>query len=153
MFRFVIIFCLPILIACTENNAPKTSIWEVAGSKIERIERVSAIIAKHKALPTAILDAHFVEEQIGDGFLGPSDFRSFFRIKVPPKDVPLWQKIFTPLGEAAEYNAPNRANWWITRDNFGSLKFYKPGILTGRANGWIGVSRQTGNIYIFTFTM
>lgn len=153
MYRFVIIVCLFMLIACSGGNAPKTSVREVTGSRIERVAAVSAIITKYKAPPTAILDAHFVEEQIGDGVLGPSDFRAFYLINVAPKDVSHWTKVFAPLGETAEYDAPAQTNWWIARDTFGSLQFYKPDILTGRVNGWIGVSQQTGNIYIFTFTM
>lgn len=153
MYRFFIIVYLFILIACSEGNAPKISVHEVTGSKMERVADVSAIIAKYKAPPTAILDAHFVEEQTGDGVLGPSDFRAFYFINVEPKDVSYWTKFFAPLGKTPEYNAPAQANWWIARDTFDSLQFYKPDILTGRVNGWIGVSHQTGNIYIFTFTM
>jgi|ERR1041384_3619123 hypothetical protein len=154
MFRFAIIVCLFVLTACSKSSAPKSSVHEVTGSSTERVAGVSAIITKHKAPPTAILDAHFVEEQTGDGVLGPPDFRAFYCIEVAPQDVLQWMQILTPLGAAAEYDAPSQPrDWWIARDTFASLQFYKPDILTGRVHGWIGVAQRTGRMYIFTFTM
>jgi hypothetical protein len=154
MFRFTLIVCLLALTACSKNSAPRRSIHEVTGSSTERIAGVTAVITTHKVPPTAILDAHFVEEQTGDNVLGPSDFQAFYFLEVAPGDVSQWTQILTPLGTAAEYAAPAQPrDWWIARDSFASLQFYKPNILTGRIHGWIGVSQQTGRIYIFTFTM
>jgi hypothetical protein len=154
MFRFVIVTCLLALAACSPTNAPKTSLHEVTGSSSERVAAVSAIITKHKAPPTAILDARFLEEQTGDGNLGPSDFRTFYFVEVAPQDVARWTDVLTPLSGMAEYDAPAQPReWWIARDAFASLQFYRPDSLTGRSHGWIGVSPQTGRIYIFTFTM
>ena len=154
MFRFAIIACVFALTACSRSSAPKTSVYESTGTSVQRVSDVSAIIAKHKAPPTAILDAHFVEEQTGDGVLGPSDFRTFYFLAVAPQDVSQWTQILAPLGATAEYDVPAQPrDWWIARDSFASLQFYKPSTLTGRSLGWIGVSQQTGRIYIFTFTM
>jgi hypothetical protein len=154
MFRFATIICLCALTACSKSSAPKNSVYEVTGSSIERVARVSAIITKHKAAPTAIVDARFLEEQTGDGIFGPSDFRAFYFVQVAPQELSKWTEILTPLGAAAEYTAPSQpCDWWIAHDTFASLQFYKPDILTGRVHGWIGVSQQTGRIYIFTFTM
>jgi hypothetical protein len=153
MLRFAIIVCLFAVTACSGSSPPKTFVNEVAGST-ERITSISIILTKHKALPTAILDAHFIEEQIGDGFLGPSDFRAFYSIEVAPQKVLQWTQVLTPLGAIAEYDSPMQPHdWWIARESFASLQFYKPDILTGRIHGWIGVSQETGRIYIFTFTM
>src|SRR5688572_28915964 len=105
MFRFAIIVCLLALTACSKSSAPKNSLHEITGSNAQRVAGVSAIITKHKAPPTAILDAHFVEEQTGDGSLGPSDFRAFYFIEVTPQDISQWTQIITPLGTAAAYNA------------------------------------------------
>jgi hypothetical protein len=148
--------CLALLAltACSRSSTPKPTVREVTGSSDDRIARVSAIIAKHKTPPTAILDAHFVREQTGDGVLGPSDFRTFYLVEVAPQDVSRWTQALTPLGGVAEYNAPAQSrDWWIAHDAFRSLQFYKPDPLTGRVHGWIGVSPETGRIYIFTFTM
>jgi hypothetical protein len=152
--KLVSIVCLFALTACAGSSAPKTSTHEVTGSLTERVAGVSAIIAKHQKPPIPILDAYFVEEQVGDGMLGPSDFRAFYRVEVAPQDVGQWTKILTPISGEADYAAPTHPrDWWISRDAFGSLQFYNPVTLTGRDHGWIGVSQQTGRIYIFTFTM
>jgi hypothetical protein len=154
MFRFAIIVCLLAIAACSKTSPLKSSAYEVTGSSTERIASVLAIVTKHQAPPTDLLDAHFLEEQIGDDVFGPSDFRGFYLIKVAPQDISRWMQIFKPLEEKAEYAAPVQPrDWWITRDTFTSLQFYKPDILTGAVHGWIGVSQQTGCIYIFTFTM
>ena len=59
----------------------------------------------------------------------------------------------TSIEKIPEYDAPSQQYvWWITRDTFTSLDFYKPDVLTGRIHGWIGVSRQTGRIYIYAYT-
>lgn len=154
MLKYVIITFLFALSACSQNNVPKSSVHEVTGSSKEQVDTVVAMIARHQAPPTAILDAHFVEEQAGDGVLGPSDYRAFYFVAVAPQDVSRWTEMLTPLGEIAKYDAPAQLrDWWVSRDGFSSLRFYKPDILTGRIHGWIGVSQQTGHIYIFTFTM
>lgn len=154
MLRFATFTCLFVLAACSRSGAPKTSAHEVAGSSAERVAAVSAIITKHKAPPTAILDAQFLEEQTGDGCLGPSDFETFYFIDVAQQDVANWTDALTPLAGTPEYDAPDQPrDWWIARDAFASLRFYKPDTLTGRVHGWIGVSQQTGRIYIYTFTM
>jgi len=155
MLKVAITACLFVFAACDDRSrAPKRSTYEVEGSSSERVSRVSAILEKHRSPPTAILDAHFVEERLGDGVLGPSDFRSFYLVQVMPQDVELWTKILTPLVVAAEYDGPSQPRaWWITRDAYASLQFYQPDPLTGRIHGWIGASQQTGRIYVFTFTM
>jgi hypothetical protein len=137
-------------------NSTQSQVFEVTGNQDRRIARVSAILAKHIVLPTAILDAHFIQEQIGDGYLGPSDFRSFSAVKIAPKDIGKWSKLLklTSIAKKTEYAQPRLArNWWISSADFGSLQFYEPRALTGRSNGWIGIDRQTGVMYIFSFTM
>ena len=154
MYKRILIVCLLALTTCSKSRAPKSSVDEVNGNITERVARISAIIAKHKAPPTAILDAQFLEEQSGDGVLGPSDFRAFYFVEVSPQEVSRWTQILTPLEMKGEYAEPAQPHdWWISRDAFASLEFYKPDILTGRVFGWMGVSKQTGRIYIFTFTM
>jgi hypothetical protein len=154
MLRFVIIISVFALTACRSGGVPKTLVHELTGDHTQRVAGISAILTQYKAPPTAILDAHFVEEQIGDGNLGPSDFRSFYYLEVAPQDIARWTQLLTPLTAMAEYASPTQPrDWWIARDRFTSLKFYKPNTLTGRGHGWIGISQQTGRIYIFTFTM
>ncbi|NJR60557.1 MAG: hypothetical protein HC769_17980 [Cyanobacteria bacterium CRU_2_1] len=59
----------------------------------------------------------------------------------------------TPLQQVPEYAAPPQLrDWWISPDAFTTLQFYEPTSLTGRSTGWIGISHETGKIYIFSFT-
>ncbi len=155
MFRVSIALLLFTLTACGQNSRrpPKTSVYEVTGNRIERVAGVMDILNKSKQPPTTILDARFIEEKIGDGVLGPSDFQAFYFIEVTPKDIEQWTDILTPVTETVRYAQPRRTyDWWISRSDFDSLKFYKPDILTSRLNGWVGVDQQIGRIYIFTFT-
>lgn len=154
MLRGILAICGMALTACSRSSAPKSSVREVTGTAVERVAGVTAIFAKHKAPPTAMADAHFLEEQIGDGVLGPSDYRAFYAIQVAPQDVTKWMSMLAPLGEPAEYAQPAQScAWWVSREEFTSLEFFKTENLTGRHHGWIGVSPQTGQIFIFTFTM
>jgi hypothetical protein len=84
-------------------TSTQPQVFEVTGNQDRRIARVSAILAKHIVLPTAILDAHFIEEQIGDGYLGPSDFRSFSAVKIAPKDVGKWSKLLKLSSELVDF--------------------------------------------------
>lgn len=152
--RLALIVGLLALAACDENRAAETSVAEVTGSRGERVARISAILAKDRTPPTAISDAHFLEEKLGDGIGGPSDYREFYVLQVAPQDVSKWTQILRPLEEEAGYGAPETPrDWWLPREAFASLQLYKPNPLTGRIHGWIGVSPPTGRIYIATFTM
>jgi hypothetical protein len=141
-------------IACGESNTPRHAMHEITGSSADRVAEVATVISRHTTLPTPLADARFREEQIGDGSLGPSDFREFYFIEVESQDVSQWTRRLTPLGKPAEYTEPTEPrDWWVDRTTFDSLQFYKPDILTGRTHGWIGVAQRTGHIYMFTFTM
>ncbi len=154
-FTSIAFACLLALTACRPSNSPKNSIHEITGTSTERIAGVSAILAKHTTLPTPVIDAHFIEEQIGDGSFGPSDFRRFYALEVSPQDLSQWTRLLTPLSKATPYVTPpsSAGTWWVSSSAFASLQFYKTDGLTATTNGWIGVSPQTGHIYIFTFTM
>jgi hypothetical protein len=153
MLKYVLIACVIALTACSRKSPPRDPVYEITGDRTKRVASVSVIIARQQPPPTAILDAHLVEEQLGDGEMGPSDFRTFCVLEVAPLDVPPWTQLLTPIAARVEYAAPAEPrDWWIARDAFASLQFYEPDPLTGRLYGWIGVSPQTGRIYIFSFT-
>lgn len=153
MIKIAIIAGVLALAACGNSTTSTGPLYEITGSRTERVARVTALVGKHKPPPTPIADAFFLEESIGDGNLGPSDFRSFGFIQVDPRDVSLWIKTLEPLREPAQYGAPGQyRDWWVAREDFASLRFFEPGPLTGRHQGWIGISPKTGRIYLFTFT-
>ncbi|HEY2839159.1 MAG TPA: hypothetical protein VGJ26_08425 [Pirellulales bacterium] len=137
----------------TEPTA-KLSTIELSGPGPERIGKVTELIASHTTPPSPLLDAQLFQEKLGDGMLGPADYRTFWRVDVAPADVPKWTQALTPLANQPSYPAPSQhRDWWVSRQALGTLQFYEPKPLTGRQNGWIGVESQSGRIYIYTFTM
>jgi hypothetical protein len=161
MLRLIALMSLGSLMSCqrvsSDRMLPSTpvqkSVFEVTGSLTQRVVRVSAILTKQQAFPSKIVDAHFREEQIGDNHLGPADFKSFTRLKVAPQDMEKWQKLLTPIDRPAYDQPLQRPPWWPNAQAFNSLQFYQPGGLTMGRAGWVGIARQTGEIYIFSFTM
>lgn len=141
--------------ACSPKPAVESG-REISGTPAERVAAVSKIIIKHSPLPGPLLDANFVEEQTGDGRLGPSDFKSLSVLSVAPADLPAWRAALAPL-EAQytppAYAAPKQAlPWWLPAADFSGLEFHSPKSLTGRVNGWVGIAPD-GRIYVYSFTM
>ena len=123
--------------ACSPKR-PAESSHEASGTQSERVAAVSPLISKRAPLPSPILDAHFVEEQTGDGQLGPSDFAAFYALTLAPTDLAAWRSAL-PTIEAQntppKYVTPKQPRpWWLTHDDFLRLTFYSPKSLTGRSN-------------------
>jgi hypothetical protein len=120
------------------------------------VAAVSGLITKRGPLPGPLLDAHFVEEQTGNGRLGPSDFTAFYALTVAPADLAAWRSAL-PAIQAPDtpptYASPKQSlPWWLTHDDFLHLEFYSPKSLTGRGNGWVGIAPD-GRIFVYAFTM
>ena len=142
------------LLSCSKPSDPATGNLEIEGTTGQRVSQVSALLAKHHALPSPLQEARFLEEQTGDGKLGPSDFASFYALQIAPEDREKWTAILEPLRGPPPYVAPRQAcDWWVPREDFARLKFFNPKPLCGTENGWIGVSASEGRIFIHTFTM
>ena len=146
--------------ACGQKNA-RISTHEADGSQAERVTKITKLLSKSGPLPGALLDANFVEEQAGDGRLGPSDFRSFYALKVAPADLPAWKAALSKSkpantfsnAEEIHHASPKEAMpWWVSEPDVDQLEFFSPHSLTGNANGWVGIAPD-GNIYIHVFTM
>ena len=155
--HYILMLGLLFIAGCNNTDlakpAAKNSVYEVSGTVAERIATVTHLVFKDKKLPSLLLDAHFLEEQIGDGVLGPSDYRSFSCLKVAVQDLAQWLQLLTPLNEKVPYITPNKSYaWWINQRDFAGLQFFEPNGLIGYAQGWIGIDQKTGSIYIFTFT-
>ena len=141
--------------ACSPKR-PAESSREISGTQAERVAAVSPLISKRVPLPSPILDAHFVEQQTGDGELGPSDFAAFYVLTVAPAELAVWRSSL-PTIEAQntppKYVTPKQPlSWWLTHDDFLRLTFYSPKSLTGRSNGWVGIAPD-GRIFVYAFTM
>ena len=142
------------LLACSRSTGPATGGHETKGTTEQRVSQVAAILAKHRAPASLLLDARFLEEKTGDGRLGPSDFTSFFALRIVPQDREKWTAGLASLNEPPPYVAPRQAcAWWVSQETFARLKFFNPKPLCGTENGWIGVSESEGLIFIHTFTM
>lgn len=159
LMKTLALLLLCTMVACSPK--PPESSWTVDGTTPERVAVIAKLLSKTAPLPSALLDAHFVEEQIGDGRLGPSDFYAFYALTVAPDDLPAWR---AALSESRTWNrfsndedirraAPKKAQpWWVSGADLGALEFYSPHSLTGRANGWVGIAPD-GRIYVYAFTM
>lgn len=149
------LFLVCLMPACGPNPAVASS-KEISGTRTERVAAVSALINRHAPLPSPVLDAHFIEEQTGDGASGPSDFTSFYALNVGPSDLPSWHSALPaiePPDRAPDYVSPRQpCPWWLSLHDFATLKFHSQKSLTGRSHGWLGIAAD-GRIFIYTFTM
>lgn len=141
------------LAGCSPDSPAQTS-HEITGTQAERVAAVSRIITRNGPLPSALIDAHFLEERTGDGMLGPSDFASFLALTVAPADAGAWRSALPPLqGSQPGYRSPRQpVSWWIAASSFTGLTFHDPKPLTGQLHGWVAIAPD-GRIFIHTFTM
>lgn len=151
----LVLLLLCSMAACTSKR-PAESSYEITGTRTERIAAVSQLISKLSPLPSPLLDAHFVDQQTGDGQLGPSDFAAFYALTVAPADLAAWRSALPtiePLNTPPTYPTPKQPfPWWLTHGDFLGLTFYSPKSLTGRSNGWVGIAPD-GRIFVYAFTM
>jgi hypothetical protein len=155
---------LALLFLCTMaacGPKPVESSPKSAGTPAERVAAISKLLSKSAPLPSPLLDAHFIEEQTGDGRLGPSDFKAFYAVTVAPADLPAWRAALSKSktwnhysnDEQIKREAPKKApSWWVSGADLGGLEYYSPHSLTGRANGWVGIAPD-GRIFVYAFTM
>ena len=146
-----------ILVSCTPSRVPErtipTSFIEVTGDTATRVERISAMLAQGSTLPTPLRDAQFVEVKLGDGELGPADYRAFILLEVAPDAVSQWVNTLTPLPHPPTYAEPGQPYaWWVDAARFATLDYYAPDSLTQRTNGWVAIDAARGQIYIYTYT-
>ena len=107
-------------------------------------------------LPGKIADPHFLYVS-ADSFRNDGD-QYYVSFRVPVKDVDKWTAILEPIKTPQRYNGnldlpvQPRA-WWVTKEHLLRLTFYDPRTLAGLVNGWVGVDRATGKIFVYSFTM
>ena len=149
MVRLAILIVLATFGGC---SGPQNQTHEVMGTISERVAGVTRVIESNAQLPSKILDARLIEQQFGDGQLGPSDFRSFVWIKVPADQVVKWRSALkTPPEDTPVYDLPpSNADWWIDINLFAKLTKYDSHSLFSR-NGWV-VIQDDGNIFALTYT-
>lgn len=152
----VLVLCLALVTACMSPNSIRdvpTQMREIKGTQTERVKAVTQILSVQDSLPSPLQDAFYAEQQLGDGYLGPSDYVSFAMVKVRSSDLPAWQRKLIPLKMRPDYvvRQPEKP-WWVSASNYSTLEFYQLQPYTNRLHGWIGIDRQRSQIYIYTFT-
>jgi hypothetical protein len=129
---------------------------ELTGTTSERIAQVRRTLDVPPALAATILDAHSIEERLGVGTLGPSDFAGFQMLRVSPASLAQWRASLTPVPvrpEPAVVNGPSTpVSWWVSRSDFPALQFFYAEQVTGRMNSWLGMHAASATIYIHFVT-
>lgn len=134
------------------RSAP-INVSEIEGSKSERIQAVTQLLVTQEPLPSPLQNAYFLEEQIGDNQLGPSDYVSFSMVEIKLDDLSAWRSKLLPLKVRPDYVSPKTPpDWWVNTADYSSLELFKLRPYTQRIHGWIGINPKTGKIYIYTFT-
>lgn len=138
------------------ERSPSAPAKQAATEKVQRVATITKQLSKHGKLPGALLDAQFVEDKVGDGAIGPSDFFAFYALTVPVADIPAWRAALTtsPVDKGTQaYATPKAAApWWVTKADYQKLELFGPKSLTGRSHGWVGIAAD-GRIFIYAFTM
>jgi hypothetical protein len=156
--RLVGLLMLTSPMACRRDAPPlpPPRAVELTGTTSERIAQVRRMLDVPPALAATILDANSIEERLGVGTLGPSDFAGFQRLRVSPGSLPQWRATLTPIParpEPAVFNGPSTpVSWWVSRSVFPALQFFSAEQLTGRMNSWLGVHDASATIYIHYVT-
>lgn len=137
-------------VAAAKQVAPK-----VALTKAERIAQVTRILIKRNSLPSEINDAHFDEHTSGppdpSGF-APEDYVSYMYIKVSPEEMGKWDRLLLrPLGYAPQIDPTDNNAWWLNGKDMTNFEFFEPHPLASR-DGWVVISRRTGELWIYGFT-
>lgn len=130
------------------------SISVVAGTTAERIARIESLVKTD--VPSEIQDARLVEQRIGGGGIGPSDYQSYIWLKVPPESVKEWSAAWKglpspPIGFVAPPPEAAAATWWLSEQHYEVLEKFDTWDTFGR-HGWIVID-EDGNFYAYTFTL
>ena len=159
MYLLPLIFVVATLVACEKTSDPtqlhSPVLQKAPLAKAERIDQVSGILKQDTELPSQIIDAYFDEVAVREGeIFDQVDFASYMYIKVALADIDKWRAVLPrTLGYTPVFKAPTKSYfWWIDSSRFKSMEFFQPQPLSTR-NGWVAVSRQTGEIWIYGFTL
>jgi len=115
---------------------------------------MTEILENRISLPSSILEAECIEEQEGDGRIGPSDFTFFAKIVVEKADFASWKSAAGQGISKWDYRSPKTSlPWWPTKGLADKLDMYAPKPFFGRSNGWVGFAADGQTIYVLTFTM
>lgn len=156
--RTLLIMTLFLFTACsalspTPSAVPVTIIEmpETDGTHITAIK--FTILTGPHGLPLNLLNAHYAQEQLGDGKLGPSDFRNYIYVELEPSEIAQWQATLTSINKPGYLAPVQPLDWWVSEAAFGTMQFYETELLMGTPNGWVAINPETNQVYIYTYTL
>ena len=132
----------------------KQSVRTFGETSEERVTVITDLLKKRISPPGPILDADCIEEQNGDGRIGPSDFFFFAKIVVEKEDCAAWKSVAGKRLSSWDYLSPRRnRSWWPAKSEADKLEMYSPKPMFGRSNGWVGFAADGQTVYVLTFTI
>jgi hypothetical protein len=138
---------------CQRSTEAASAVHHLSGSREERVSQAVAILLPGAVPPSPIVDAQCAEERIGDGFLGPSDRRTFCVLQVAPPDLERWPEVLEGEGRRLAHPAPGSSlAWWPTPASFTALEPIDTRLFTGLGQGWAAIERKSGRIYTYSFS-
>lgn len=158
--RLAAILAVGIIVLLTACSAPTTpnavpitlvEMPETDGAHLIAIK--STFLTGAHGLPLNLLNAHYAQEQLGDGNLGPSDYRNYIYVELEPSEIAQWQAALPPINKPSYISPAQPLDWWVSKSTFDTLQFYSPELLIGTQNGWVALEPKTGQVYLFTFTL
>lgn len=133
----------------SQEQTPKKVVAPHPITQAQRIAEATRILSRLNKLPSPLLDAHVDERPLYDDMgWGPTDSTLYMYVKIAPKEMEKWDPV---LGEKGEWGpvAPKDQpyTWWFEPERFRTFEYYDPWILL-KLQGWVVVSRKTGEIWI-----
>lgn len=126
---------------------------------LERVEDIERVFNPDFSLPSEILAFDFAqyhsEESNPLHNFAPNDYFAYMRIKVKPEDIDRWTfGLGEPYNNSGSFSTPwTPKTWWVSGNEFSKLNLYETKTYFKRYNGWLGVNKEAGYIYVHTFTM
>jgi hypothetical protein len=129
---------------------------KIEPTKAERIALVTRILTERYSLPSDIIDAHFDQHTFGPpdpSGLAPEDYVSYMYIRVSTREIGKWDSLLIrPLGYAPTIDPADNYAWWLNGKDMKNFEYFEPQPLASR-DGWVAISRKTGELWIYGFTM
>jgi len=138
------------------DNKPEETLFELVGSKEERIEALNKILLReNESLPSPLRNAYLLEVKIGDGRMGPSDYQTYCSFEVAPSEIERWiEDLGAPIEKPLPFEMPELDRfWWPDRETLKQLAFHPGKSLSGRVNSWAAIDPKAGRIHVYSFTL
>ena len=146
----------------TTLDSSQGAVWQkttLDSSKTQNPNERIAVLKKIMGVeaPTQIVDVQYIQYQIGDNFLGPTDYQFYAKIVVEQRNISKWRRELQPKIPPTEFPAPpSEISWWLSGQKKENFEFYSPQLfgVYGGGYGFAAISlKNEGIIYVFTYTM